>query len=214
MKYLTVQNPPLKKVSITNNSNDIEWIKGSDNSNVVIKNSKLNVQILRYKISAKDSNKGYDTICIRESINNSVVVIENQNNEIGLIYEWRPIPEKWFWACVRGFAEKKDKNPISTAKREILEEVGLKNYLKIIDLGIYYQNTTYFVNPIKIVLIEVKSNLNFKLQENEGIINFNFFSIKEIYKMISKSEINCQHTLAALMKYFAFKNKIGTTHKT
>jgi len=193
------------KSKINNNQKKIEWVPGSNDSNIVIENKKLNVQLVRYKIVSKDSNIEYDTIGIREPADNSVIVVENQNNEIGLVYEWRPIPEKWFWACIRGFAKKKDKNRITIAKRELLEEIGIKKYSKIIDLGIYYQNTAYFENPTNVILIKVINNLETKLEK--GILKFKFFPKEQIYQMIHNQEIICQHTLSALFKYFIYSTR-------
>lgn len=195
-------NTNIYKEAVYNNSKDLEWKLGKDESNIIINNEKIGVKIVRYNII--NNNKIlYDTIAINESRCNAVIVLVDENENIGLIFEWRPIPQKWFWACIRGFYEKGEVNQIAAAKRELFEEVGIKTINHINNLGEYYQNTTYFENPTNVIEIKVQIKDKIQLQKEEGIYKLSFFTKKEIITMVNENKIICQHTLAALMKYFS-----------
>lgn len=189
------------KKAVANNKMPFEWRYGFDDSNVILENSKLNVQLLRYIITSADGEFLYDGFSIRESKNNTVILVRNQNNEIGLVWEWRPIPEKWFWACPRGFADPDDEDNIATAKREMIEEIGhcvVKNSKKI---GNLYHNTTFYENPVGLVLLNVET-AEIRVQQEEGIMDFKYFTREELFEMIHEDKIEDTITLSALMKYF------------
>ena len=172
--------PPIYKKEVLNSDKNLEWKIGGDNTNIVIENKRLNIKIKRQKIISSDNNKAlYDTISIEEPDNSCIALIVDQFGKIGLIYEWRPIPEKWFWACVRGFGNIEDKNYLSAGKREALEEIGKFKILNTIDLGIIHSNTTFFEKSIGIVLLNVNSYEK-NLDNLEGIKEFKFFTEKKI----------------------------------
>lgn len=199
------EKPPSKKMSVTNANNNLEWKFGSINSNVIIENKKLDVKLLRYKIISNSNDIFlYDTFSINEPKFGSIVILEDQFEKVGLIYEWRPIPNKWFWACIRGFGINKDKNNIMAGKREVFEEIGDCTIVEEIEIGIIYQNTTFFENPNGVILLKI-NNFKKKLQKSEGIRDLKFFSLEEIKKMIFDNKINCQFTLSALSKYIIYK---------
>lgn len=195
---------PLIKRTINNNDKyPFEWQSGEPDTNVVLEHKKLNVQILRYLITSSTGSVLYDGIAIKESPNNAVVVVRNQENQLGLVLEWRPVPAKWFWACVRGFGDPEDEDNISTAKREMIEEIG---HFKVMDsrkIGSLYQNTTFFEIPVGLVLLEVEG-VETQISQDEGLIDFKFFTKEEIMAMIRDDEIEDTFTLSALMRYFAF----------
>ena len=118
------KDAPIIKKTVANNHQFFNWQYGESNSNIILENSKLNVKLLRYIVSSADGKFLYDAFSIKEPANNTVVLVRNQDNEIGLVWEWRPIPEKWFWACPRGFGNPEDEDNIATAKREMIEEIG------------------------------------------------------------------------------------------
>lgn len=193
---------PLTKQPIENNSEDLEWKAGPNDSNLVLGNRNLGVEVNRYIITSSDGNICYDTISIKERSTNTVVVVVNEAGKIGLIREWRPIPEKWFWACPRGFGDKEDKSNLVTAKRELIEEIGNCKIIDGVFLGVSYQNSAYFENPIGIVVLRVKQNKKI-LDESEGIVEFKFFPPERIFKMISENEIEDQFTISAITKYLS-----------
>lgn len=195
---------PLIKNEVANNAKSFDWQFGKNDTSVILENPKLNVKLLRYIVMSADGEFLYDAFSIRESKNNTVVLVRNQNNEIGLVWEWRPIPEKWFWACPRGFGDPNDENNIATAKREMIEEIG---HCKVKDgkkIGSLYQNTTFYENPVGLVLLDVEE-LETNTNQEEGVMDFKFYSKEELHKMIREDRIEDTFTLSALMKYFALE---------
>jgi hypothetical protein len=191
---------PFYKKEVQNNQEPFDWLYGKNDSNVILENRKLNVQILRYHITSPDGKVLYDTISIREPKTNSVTVIKNEQNQIGLIKEYRPVPAKWFWACVRGFGVPDDEDNLGTAKREMIEEIGNCTIINSKKIGILFQNTTFYEIPVGIVLLNVKESNN-KIDLENGIVEFRFFSIKDIKKMISNGEVEDLFTISALARY-------------
>ncbi len=198
---------PFEKSPVLNNKGPFEWKNGNSDTNVVLEHEKLNVQILRYLITSSDGKISYDTIAVKESPNNSVVVIRNEKRELGLIHEWRPIPSKKFWACVRGFADPDDKDNIATAKREMIEEIGNFKIAASNKIGVLYQNTTFFENPVGIILLDVNSQTS-QVSKEEGISDFEFFSIEVIKKMIKDSLIEDDFTISSISKYLISEDLI------
>jgi len=205
MIYKFIEKPPFKKMPVMNTSDNLEWDFGSINSNIIVENKKLGVKLLRYKIISNVNDIFlYDTFSIKEPKYGSVVILEDQYEKVGLIYEWRPIPNKWFWACIRGFGINRDKNHFMAGKREVIEEIGECTIVEEIEIGKIYQNTTFFENPSGVILLKI-TNFKKKLQKSEGIKDLKFFSLEEIKKMIFDNLINCQFTLSALAKYIINK---------
>jgi len=78
-------NIPIIKKEISNSKMDFEWRYGEDNTNIILENAKLSVKILRCIVLSADDRFLYDAISIKESKNNTVMVIRNQKKELGLI---------------------------------------------------------------------------------------------------------------------------------
>lgn len=208
----------MKKVFLTQSKFRELFLKFKDNFSwkshiergIVFENSNLGTSILYYGICNKEDKLLYDTIAIREREGNSVVIILNQTGEIGLLYEYRPIPDKYFYSCVRGFANEKETG-VMTAVREMFEEAGNFDIVNTKSLGQIYQNTTFFEVPINVFLIEVtyfekKGNVNNKLKKNQNeemIESFQFYNTEEVLNMIRLNKIQCQITLSALMLFFS-----------
>ena len=196
---------PIRKKKLKNSTGNLDWQYGGQDTNVIIENKSLNVKLLRYSIVSEKGDSLYDTFSIKESGNNVVVIVVDKNQSIGLLHEWRPIPEKWFWACVRGFSDSKCNNCIITAKKEFKEETGYtKDDIEATDLGVFYSNTSFFEKPIRSVLLKIASDFKIIPQEKEGISNFCFFTKSKINEMVYTGEISCQMTLGAISKYFAY----------
>ncbi|MBC7879146.1 MAG: NUDIX domain-containing protein [Anaerolineales bacterium] len=193
---------PIIKKKIKNNESSFEWRFGGGDTNIVLENIKLNVKLLRYIITSAGGEFLYDTFSIKEPENNTVILVRNQNNEIGLVWEWRPVPAKWFWACPRGFGDPNDEDNIATAKRETIEEIGQCEVISSRKIGSLYQNTTFFENPVGLVLLDVEV-ITSKMSQEEGILDFKFFNIDEIKNMVREDKIEDTFTLSALMRYFA-----------
>ncbi len=196
---------PFSKKEVSNNQKPFDWEYGNADSNIVLENRKLNVQILRYYVTSPDGKVLYDTISINEPKTNSVTIIVNEKNEIGLIKEWRPVPAKWFWACVRGFGDPDDEDNLATAKREMIEEVGNCTIVDSRKIGVIYQNTTFYKNPVGVVFISVEETRE-KNELESGITEFHFFSVEEIKKMIGNGDIDDVFTMSALARYLTIES--------
>ena len=206
MKYLE-NNIPIKKQKVNNDHNQLDWKLGITHSNTIVENQKLGVNIFRYNIIDTNSNNIlYDTIGIKEQCGGCVILLLDEKNRIGLIKEWRPIPEKWFWACIRGFSNGNSESILKTAQREIIEEIGSITIKEEKNIGKIYSNTSFFETPVNVILFKAKLNL-IKLSKEEGIVDFNFFLDTEIDEMIINNEIECQFTLSVIAKFFALKKK-------
>ena len=120
------------------------------------------------------------------------------------MWEWRPIPEKWFWACPRGFADPNDEDNLATAKREMIEEIGNCKVVESKKIGSLYSNTTFFENPVGLALLDVEE-VETQVSQEEGIVDFKFYSKEEILKMIREDKVEDTFTLSALMRYFALE---------
>lgn len=193
---------PFTKKEIANDKMPFDWQFGESNTNVILENVEMSVKLLRYLIASRDGEILYDTFVIRESRNNTVILVRNQEKEIGLVWEWRPIPEKWFWACPRGFGDPNDEDNIATAKREMIEEIGSCKIIDSKKIGSLYQNTTFYENPVGLVLLDVEE-VRTQVNREEGVMDFKFYSKGELLKMIREDKIEDTFTLSAIMKYFA-----------
>lgn len=195
-------NPPLKKIEVTSNQFEVNWRYGERSSNIILENPTLNVKLKRCLVTSAKGEFLYEALSISESKNNAIVLVRNQENKIGLVWEWRPIPEKWFWACPRGFADPDDDDSLATAKREMIEEIGNCKIVGSKKIGNLYTNTTFFETPIGLVLLDVEE-VETQTSQEEGIVDFKFYTKEEILKMIREDKVEDSITLSAIMRYLA-----------
>jgi len=199
-----MSTPLIKRIIKSSDDYPFVWESGQLDTNVILENKDLDIQILRYLIASSDGDVLYDTFSIKESKNNTVILIRNQSNEIGLVWEWRPIPEKWFWVCPKSSGDPNDEDNIASAKREMIEEIS---NCKVVDskrIGNLYSNTTFFENPVGLALLDVEE-VETQVSQEEGIVDFKFYSKEEILKMIREDKVEDTFTLSALMRYFALE---------
>ena len=174
---------------------------------IIIKNTKIGINIYQYAVFDEDDNFEYDTFGIVEREGNCVSVVLNQENEICLLKEYRFMPDKYFLSCPRGFSDFQDEERLDCALREVREEIGDFGIVETVDLGNLYQNTTFFLKPIgvKVVRIDVSKKIEIsKDQQSEDIIDVAFYKPEVIKKMINGGKIECLITLGALLKYFSY----------
>lgn len=171
----------------------------------VFENKKMGVVLKYYAVLDENQNFTYDTFGIEEREDNCVSVVLNQKDEICLLKEYRFMPEKYFLSCPRGFSEINE-DRLQCSLREVAEEVGDFEVIETIDLGQFYQNTTFFITPIGVKLVKIKiSNVEIgKNQESEDICGIGFYEPETVKQMIKEGRIECLITLGALMRYFAF----------
>lgn len=185
-----------------------DWESDIDKG-IIIKNQKLGVNLYYYAVLDEDNNFEYDTFGIEEREGNSVSVVLNQKNEICLLKEYRFMPDKYFFSCPRGFADFQAEKRLETILREVIQEVGEFKIIETIDLGNLYQNTTFFLNPIGVILVKLeidkKTEVN-EHQRSEDIEEVAFYTPETVKKMIKEGKIECLITLGALSKYFCYIN--------
>lgn len=147
------------------------------------------------------------------------VLLTDENNRVGLIKIWRHAPLKvnrpnlfpvfpdnldlgdYFIETIRGGVEKEDSNSIESGLREALEEINLKksDVVETAYIQKIIPNTAIDVSSVDIVHVKINSeNLNIKLQKEESIANFEFYSKKQLIQMIRENKIRCSITLATL----------------
>jgi len=207
MKKKTILDSATKQKLLSNNKSiKFDWKSDLDNG-IIIRNQKLGVSLNYYAVFDENNNFNYDTFGIEERDGNCVAVVLNQNNEVCLLKEHRFMPDKYFLSCPRGFSDFQDEKRLDTALREVKQEVGKFEVIETIDLGNLYQNTTFFLKPIGVLLIKLKINRKIYInshQKSEDIESVIFYKPEEIMKMIKDGKIECLITLGALLKYFSY----------
>ena len=159
--------------------------------------------------------------------NDSVVgLVVNSKKEIGLITIWRHSPLKTnvrnvfpvfpdtidlgllsIEAC-RGGVEKSDLDSEKSILRELKEEINLdeSQIIKTTKLSKLVSNTAWDVFSTQVFVFEVKDSFKAKLQSEEYIVDFKFYSIDEISKLITENKIICSITQSAILQYITLKN--------
>ncbi|MDW5551505.1 NUDIX hydrolase [Methanosarcina sp.] len=193
-----------RKLKFENKQVVLDWISDLDNG-LVFENKKMGMSLKYFAIVDEKNNFQYDTFGIEEREGNCVSVVLNQKDEICLLNEYRFMPEKYFLSCPRGFSEINE-DRLQCSLREVAEEVGDFEVIETIDLGQFYQNTTFFITLIGVKLVKIKiSNVEIgKNQESEDICGIGFYEPDAVKQMIKEGKIECLITLGALMRYFAF----------
>lgn len=207
MKKKAILNSVTKQeLQSQNKSNKFKW-KSDVDKGILIKNTTLGVTIYYYAVFDTNNHFKYDTIGIEEREGNSVAVVLNQKNEICLLKEYRFMPDKYFLSCPRGFADFQDEKRLDTALREVIQEVGEFKIIETVDLGNLYQNTTFFVKPIGVMVVKLKINNRIEInkhQNSEDIEGVAFYKPETVKKMIKDGKIECLITIGALSKYFCY----------
>ncbi len=148
-----------------------------------------------------------------------ITLLENQKGEFGLIRIWRHAPLQkdvpnifpvfpdmadlgsYYWELVRGGIEKTDVDLIAAAVRECKEEINLKETAIVSThyLQNLIPNTAIDVSSMHLVHIKLDaSKFDLRLQADEHIKTFQWFTKAELHDIISEGEIQCSLTLAGL----------------
>ncbi len=205
-KKVILDSVTKQKLQSHDESIEFGW-KSDVDRGILIKNTKIGVNIYHYAVFDEDNNFEYDTFGIVEREGNCVSVVLNLENEICLLKEYRFMPDKYFLSCPRGFSDSQDEKRLDCALREVREEVGDFRIVETVDLGNLYQNTTFFLKPIgvKVVRIDINKKIEIsKDQQSEDIIDVAFYKPEVIKKKINEGKIECLITLGALLKYFSY----------
>lgn len=197
------------------------WKKGK--GDVVYENPKYGKIQAVWSCDEKN-NPRYDRILIIEPVG-AIGVPINQDNKIGLLSIYREVLKKGKKPSVepgnlntnlsdlgrtsievpRGYPEKGETYS-QTVKRETEEELQAK-VIKIKRIGETNPGTAFFPYSLPVFLVRVNSNKepgNHFPDSDEKIIKVNWYTIKEIKKMIKRKKIFCGFTLAALNFLFQY----------
>jgi len=159
--------------------------------------------------------------------NDSVVgLVVNSRKEIGLITIWRHSPLKvdrrnvfpifpdtidlgiYSIEACRGGVEKSDLNSKDSILRELYEEINL-NTNEILDckrLSKLISNTAWDVFATQVFIFEVSDEFVPKLQSEEYITDFKFYTLEEVKKLIQENKIVCSITQSAILQYLTLEN--------
>jgi len=206
-KKILLNKQTQRKLLSQNKSIKFGWESNLDEG-IIFRNRNLGVTLYYFGVFNKSNDYfEYDTFGIEEREGNCVSVVLNQKNEIGLLKEYRFMPDKHFLSCPRGFSDFQNENRLDCALREIKEEIGDFKVIEVIDLGNLYQNTTFFLNSIGVKLVKIEIDKKIEIsgeQKSEDIIDVVFYNPEIVKKMINDGKIECLMTLGALSKYFAY----------
>jgi ADP-ribose pyrophosphatase len=121
-----------------------------------------------------------------------VVVLLEMDGKYLLLHQYRHPTRSWGYEVPRGFGEP-GVAAEEQAKNEVQEEVG-GEIAKLIDLGIYYNNTGLEGNKVKLFYAKLKF-IGQPAQE-EGIESFLWVSLIELEEMIANAKITDGFTIA------------------
>jgi len=174
------------------------------------------VQVFVGKIQGKINYK-QPIIFFGES---SISVVKNEDGKYGLIKIWRHVPLQlhrnnafpimpdvgdlgiYSYETVRGGTDGNEPAR-EAALRELSEEIGLQesDILSVASRGYAIGNTAIDIFKHEVFEVRVKNSFKAsKYDENDGIIDFQFFTKDEIRDMIAKKEIVCGLTQASLLQ--------------
>lgn len=149
-----------------------------------------------------------------------LAVLVNDRHEFGLIRIWRHAPLDFQASnlfpvfpdnrdlgmhsleCVRGGAEKSDSDLKESILRELEEEIGLgaKHIKSVKQLSKLVSNTAWDVSSTSCFVVRSKAGFEPKLQLEESISSFDFYTRADILKLIKENKIFCGLTRAALLE--------------
>lgn len=103
---------------------------------------------------------------------------------------------------VRGYCEK-DETPIASAKREAIEELGIKakNITTAVDFGTIYADNAYIDQKVHVVLLEVQTDQSkYHVQKEEQVIEPVWYSRDDVNDPDFIKHLSDGYTLSALAK--------------
>lgn len=135
---------------------------------------------------------------------NGVAIVVEEGDSVYLIGQTRyPIGNIYSWEVVGGGVEK-DEDMSEAAQRELKEETGFtaKNW---IDLGYFYNSNSYSTEKVNVFLATdlEKGEMSPDVTED---IKVKRVSLEELKNMIKNNEMTDGFSIAAINKYFLYKN--------
>lgn len=123
------------------------------------------------------------------------IVAVNPAGQICMIQNYRYTLDKTMWEIPAGFADEQD--PLAAAKRELMEETGLKSD-DWTELGTLYQANGIGKIPFTAFLARNVRSASDERDKDEEITNQKFFSLTEIEQMAKDGELEESAHLAAI----------------
>lgn len=124
------------------------------------------------------------------------VVLPIVDNKILLMKQFRHSTRKWHWEVPRGFGEP-NITAMENAKKELLEEIE-GEITKLICLGPYNSNTG--IEGVTAQLFYAKLETVGNTNQDEGIVSYELFVVKQVEEMIRDAEITDGFTIAAFTR--------------
>ena len=128
------------------------------------------------------------------------VIAITKENEFVLIRQYRHALQRSSYELCAGVCEAKDKNPLATAKRELLEEIGYgkgrwKKYMEVSANPSTHTNMTY-----SFLALDVEKISEQKLEATE-YLSVHLFKKEEVYSLLKGNKILQALMAAPLWKY-------------
>lgn len=147
------------------------------------------------------------TYSIVETQHPSVFIIaQDKDGKILMQQNYRYSIGSYIWDLPAGHADPEDKDLLSAAKRELLEEAGLASD-EWVSLGYFYQATGIAKIPLEIFLARDVHVVTDERDKQEDIAIQKYVSFKTIEKWISEGTIDTTATIAALYLAHMYNDK-------
>lgn len=156
------------------------------------------------KTETPQGNREYEAVKISHSqgLPGVVILMENQNKEIALVKQFRPILEHSVWELPRGMSEAKDASILDAAYREAREELGVQGKEAQL-LGTFYPDSGLLANPVAIVKMVYDYSVTTADCEVEDIT---WVSLSELKKAIKSGTIQDGFTLVGVQYLALFED--------
>lgn len=164
-------------------------------------------KVVKEDIKKPGGFRGDYFIFSRHSQKDFVIVVAEENDQFYLVKQWRPTLKRYLLEFVAG-GTNKNETYLQAAKRELVEEVGLKakkwQYLgnAAVAPGHSDQYGRVFLAKKLTKSQEFKSG---EIGEQTQLIKIN---CRKFHQMVLKFKINDGPTLSAYLMYLAFLKKI------
>lgn len=126
----------------------------------------------------------------------SSVVLPVVDGNILLMKQFRHTTRKWHWEVPRGFGEP-NTTAAENAKKEVLEEIE-GEIIELVSLGHYHSNTG--IEGVTVQLFYARLVSVGKVNQEEGIVSYKLFEVKQVKEMIRDAEITDGFTIAAFTR--------------
>jgi len=147
------------------------------------------------------------TYSVVETLHPSVFIIAiNKDGNVLMQRNFRYPIGNYVWDLPAGHADAEDKDLLTAAKRELLEETGLASN-DWTSLGYFYQATGIAKLPLEIFLARDVYSVSDERDELEDITKQQYVSFDAIDKWIQEGKIDTTATIAALYLARTHKDK-------